>query len=99
MFGSCGPGLTAGQPKMSHTNETSFFHPSQKILKILAWSSANIVYACNYEVLVKQLSHYYAIMKLGNLKCDFMSHTNGIGILVRNPINAVEMSIKLIYIV
>ena len=39
------------------------------------------------------------MMKLGNLKCDFMSHTNEIGVLVRNPINAVVMSIKLTYIV
>ena len=31
------------------------------------------------------------------MKYDFMSHTNKIGILVRNPINAVEMSIKLTY--
>ena len=99
MFGSCRPGLTAGQPKMSHTNKMSFFRPSQKILKIHAWCSANIVYICDYEVWVHLISHYFSRMKLGNLKCDFMSHTNEIWLLVRNPINAVEMSIKLTYIV
>ena len=93
------PRLLAGQPKLSHTNDVPFSLPSKKILKLLAWSSANIVYVCDYEVWVHFISHYFCMMKLGNLKCDFMSHTNETGILVRNPINAVEMSIKLTYIV
>ena len=33
MFGSCMPGLMAGQPKMSHTNNVSFFLPSKKVVK------------------------------------------------------------------
>ena len=71
----------------------------KKILKLLAWSSANIVNLCDYEFWVHFTSQYFGIMKLGKLKYNFKSHTNVIEILVRNPVNAVEMSIKLTYIV
>ena len=93
------PGLMAEQPNMSHTNHASFFLLNKKILKLLAWSSANVVYVCDYEVWVHCISHYFCIMKLGNLKYDFMSHTNITGILVKNVVYAVLMSIKFTYIV
>ena len=75
MFESCMPGLMAGQPKISHTNDVSFFLPSQKILKLLASSSANIVYVCDNDVWGHFISQYFDIIKLGNLKSDVMSHT------------------------
>ena len=86
-------GLMAGQPKMSHTNNMSFFLPSQKILKLLAGRSLNIVFLCDYEVWVQFVSHYYVDAKLGNLKHDIMSHTYETGLLVRNSVTAVEMLI------
>ena len=74
MFGSCMPELMAGQHKVSHTNDVSFSLPSKKILKWLVWCSANIVYVCDNEVWVHFISHYFCMMKLGNIKCD-LCHT------------------------
>ena len=44
----------------------------------------NIV--CDFEVYVNCTSQYYAIMKLGNLKYEFMSHSKKNGGLVSNAV-------------
>ena len=98
MFRTCMPGW-AGSSKISHTNnDVSFLLHSKKKLKLHAWSSANIVYACDSKVWVHLISHFVVLWSWVNLNMILYHTLTKIEILVRNPVTAVEMSIKLVYI-
>ena len=50
IFGSCMPGLIAGQPKISRTNDMYYSFPGKKKSTLLAWSLSTIVYVCDWSI-------------------------------------------------
>ena len=60
------PGLMAGQPEMSHTNDVSFVLPSQEILKLLGAQPILSMYVTmKFGCILYHI--YFGIMKLGKL--------------------------------